>query len=62
MVDRKNQMDELQSGPIMVKALMGRHFVKSKWLAPTMWLGNPIFFRNNVMNINEFAGETILYG
>jgi hypothetical protein len=40
MVDRKNQMDELQSVPLMVKALTGRRFVKSKWLSglvsPTM--------------------------
>jgi hypothetical protein len=33
MVDRKYQMDELQSGPLMVKSLMGRCFVKSKWLS-----------------------------
>jgi hypothetical protein len=32
MVDRKYQMDELQSGPLMVKSLTGRHFAKSKWL------------------------------
>jgi hypothetical protein len=30
VVDRKHQMDELQSGPLMVKALTRRHFVKSK--------------------------------
>jgi hypothetical protein len=33
MDDRKYQMDELQSGPLMVKSLTGRHFVKSKWLS-----------------------------
>jgi hypothetical protein len=33
MVDRKYQMDELQSGPLMVKSLTGRCFVKSKWLS-----------------------------
>jgi hypothetical protein len=32
MVDRKYQMDGVQSGPLMVKSLMGRRFVKSKWL------------------------------
>jgi hypothetical protein len=26
MVDREVQMDELQSGPLMVKSLTGRHF------------------------------------
>jgi hypothetical protein len=33
MVDRNNQMDKLQSGPLMVKSLMGRHsWIKfSKW-------------------------------
>ena len=33
MVDRKYQTYELQSGPLMVKALMGRHFAKYKWLS-----------------------------
>ena len=33
MIYRKYQMDELQSGPLMVKSLTGRCFVKSKWLS-----------------------------
>jgi hypothetical protein len=33
MVDRKYKMDEIQSGPLMVKSLMGRRFVKSKLLS-----------------------------
>jgi hypothetical protein len=28
MVDQEVNMDELQSGPLMVKALMGRRFVE----------------------------------
>jgi hypothetical protein len=33
------QMDELQSGPLMVKALMGRHFtVNSKVVIVLSWL------------------------
>ena len=32
-------MDELQSGPLMVKALMGRHFVDLFILE--VWLENP---------------------
>ena len=33
MVDRKNQMYKIQSGPLMVKALTGRHSWKKfpKW-------------------------------
>jgi hypothetical protein len=46
-------MDELQSGPLMVKALMGRCFVVERSHA-CMW--------NNEININEFVGETILHG
>jgi hypothetical protein len=33
MVDRKYKMDEIQSGHLMVKSLMGRRFVKSKLLS-----------------------------
>jgi hypothetical protein len=33
MDDRKYQMDEIQSGLLMVKSLTGRLFVKSKWLS-----------------------------
>jgi hypothetical protein len=33
MVDKKYQMDEIQSGPLMVKSLMGRRFVNSKWVS-----------------------------
>jgi hypothetical protein len=53
-------MDELQSGPLMVKALMGRLFVvelslKYGWRTHAyMW--------NNEMNINQAVGETILDG
>jgi hypothetical protein len=46
-------MDELQSGPLMVKALMGRRFVVERTHA-CMW--------NNEMKINEVVGETILDG
>jgi hypothetical protein len=44
-------MDELQSGPLMVKSLMGRRFMielSLKW--------------NNEMKISEFVSETILDG
>ena len=33
MADWKYQMDELQSGPLMVKSLAGIRFVNSKWLS-----------------------------
>jgi hypothetical protein len=46
-------MDELQSGPLMVKSLTRRCFVVERNHA-CMW--------NNEMNINEFFGETILDG
>jgi hypothetical protein len=32
MVYRKYQIYELQSGPLMVKSITERHFVKSNWL------------------------------
>jgi hypothetical protein len=44
-------MDELQSGPLMVKALARRHFtveLSLKW--------------NTEMKISEFVSETILDG
>jgi hypothetical protein len=50
-------MDELQSGPLMVKALTGRLFVVElslKYGYAYMW--------NNEMKINEFVNRTILYG
>ena len=51
-------MDELQSGPLMVKALTGRRFtdwvILEEWTHAYMW--------NNEMKINEVVGETILYG
>jgi hypothetical protein len=53
-------MDELQSDPLMVKALMGRHFevelsLKYGWRSHAkMW--------NNEMKISEVVSETILYG
>jgi hypothetical protein len=46
-------MDELQSGPLMVKSLMGICFVVERSHA-CMW--------NNEIKINEFVGETILHG
>jgi hypothetical protein len=45
------QMDELQSGPFMVKSLMGRRFVVER---------NHVCMCNNEMKINDFVGETIL--
>jgi hypothetical protein len=33
MDDRKYQMNELQSGPLMLKSLMRICFVNSKWLS-----------------------------
>ena len=53
-------MDEIQSGPLMVKAITGRRFVvelslKYGWRThASMW--------NNEMRINEFVSETILDG
>ena len=53
-------MDELQSGPLMVKSLMGRRFkvelsLKYGWRTHAwMW--------NNEMKISEFVNETILDG
>jgi hypothetical protein len=50
-------MDELQSGPLMVKALTGRCFMVElslKYGYAYMW--------NNELNINEVVGETILDG
>ena len=53
-------MDELHGGPLMVKALMGRHFMvelshKYGWRTHAyMW--------NKEMNISEFFIETIIYG
>jgi hypothetical protein len=48
MDDNKYQMDELQMGILMVKHIMGRSFVKSKWLSGRVilevWLGNPSLF------------------
>jgi hypothetical protein len=54
------QMDELQSGPLMVKSLMGRRFVfefslKYGWRTHAyMW--------NNEMKISEVGSEVILDG
>ena len=53
-------MDELQSGPLMVKALMGRHF--ADWVILEEWLEDPCLYVKNDMNINEVVGETILDG
>ena len=53
-------MDEFQSGPLMVKSLMGRRFavdlsLKYGWRTHAcMW--------NNEMKIKEIVGETILDG
>jgi len=50
-------MDDIQSGPLMVKALTGRWFMVElslKYGYAYMW--------NNELNINEVVGETILYG
>jgi hypothetical protein len=50
-------MDELQSGPLMVKSLMGRCFVVElslKYGYASMW--------NNEMKISEFVNGTILDG
>jgi hypothetical protein len=50
-------MDELQSGPLMVKALMGRHFaveLSLKYGYASMW--------NNELKISEFVSGTILDG
>jgi hypothetical protein len=53
-------MDELQSGPLMVKSLMGRRFavklsLKYDWRTHAyMW--------NNEINISEDVGETIIDG
>jgi hypothetical protein len=53
-------MDELQSGPLMVKSLTGRRFtvelsLKCGWTTHAyMW--------NNEMKISEAVGETILEG
>jgi hypothetical protein len=46
-------MDELQSGPLMVKALTRRRFVFERTHA---------CIRNNEMKTNDFFGETILDG
>jgi hypothetical protein len=50
------KMDELQSGPLMVKALTGRHFVvvMVERTNSCMW--------NKEKKINDFVGETILDG
>jgi hypothetical protein len=50
-------MDELQSGPLMVKSLTGRRFaveLSLKYGYAYMW--------NNEMKINEFVSRTILDG
>ena len=50
-------MDELQSGPLMVKAVTGRLFVVElslKYSYAYMW--------NNEIKISEVVGETILDG
>jgi hypothetical protein len=50
-------MDELQSGPLMVKSLTGRRFMVElslKYGYACMW--------NNEMKISEIVGETILDG
>jgi hypothetical protein len=53
-------MNELQSGPLMVKSLTGRRFavelsLKYGWRTHDyMW--------NNDMKINEFFSRTITYG
>jgi hypothetical protein len=54
-------MDELQSGPLMVKSLTRRFFVKSKHLSGLVAL-SVIWLWNNVMKINEYESENILYG
>jgi hypothetical protein len=56
----RDKMDELQSGPLMVKSLMGRHFtielsLKYGWRTHSyMWI--------NEMKISEVVDETILDG
>jgi hypothetical protein len=46
-------MDELQSGPLMVKSLTGRRFWSERTHA---------YLRNNEMKDSEFVSETILDG
>jgi hypothetical protein len=53
-------MDELQSGPLMVKSLTGRRFMvelslKYGWRTHS-------YISNNEMKISEVVGETILDG
>ena len=52
-------MDELQSGPLMVKTLTGRHFVD--WVILEEWLTHACMW-NNEIKIKEIVGETILDG
>ena len=53
-------MDELQSGPLMVKALTRRRF--ADWVILEVWLENPYYLWNNEMNASEFISETIQNG
>jgi hypothetical protein len=53
-------MDKIQSGPLMVKALTGRCF-KVELSLKCGWRTHAYVW-NNEMNINEYIGETILYG
>jgi hypothetical protein len=41
-------MDELQSGPLMVKSLMGRCFVVELWLRGPMLVCDPNYFRHEM--------------
>ena len=47
-------MDELESGPLMVKALTGTRF--ADWVILEEWL------EDHEMKIKEIVGETILDG
>ena len=51
-------MDELQSGPLMVKALTARCF--ADWVILEERLEDPCLYVE--MNINEVVGENILDG
>jgi hypothetical protein len=53
-------MDELQSGPLMVKAITGRCFMVELSLK-CVWITHDYMW-NNEMKISEVVGETILDG
>ena len=53
-------MDELQSGPLIVKSLMGRRFMDD--LSYKNGLRTHGWLWNNEMKIREFVSETTLDG